>query len=184
MVTNSPCGHLAPQLASARASGGGSTGCASAAARYLRTSCLRAAPTRRADFMAWMCSGVVPQQPPTSRTPTSTKLPGVLGHVLRRAEINVASFHRARHAGVGLRRERRGGHRAHPLHARPAWRPGRRCSCSRPRRRPRPQSADRSARALEPSRQLPSSSMVTCATTGRFGFTSRAARIAWCSSSR
>ena len=36
---------------------------------------------------------------------------------------------------------------------------------------------------VEPSRQLPSSSMVTWATTGILGFTSRAARIAWCSSS-
>ena len=45
-------------------------------AGHLRSarSCARASPTRRADFITRMCSGVVPQHPPTRRTPAATNL--------------------------------------------------------------------------------------------------------------
>ena len=48
-----------------------------------------------------------------------------------------------------------------------------------------PQSANFAAKfsGFDPSRQFESSSTVTDATTGSFGFTSRAASMAWCSSS-
>ena len=38
---------------------------------------------------------------------------GIFRHVLGRAEINISPFHRARHAGIGLRRERGRSHGAH-----------------------------------------------------------------------
>src|SRR5450755_462795 len=40
---------------------------------------------------------------------------GIAGHVFRRAQVDVASFNRARHTGVGLRGERQGSHGTHAL---------------------------------------------------------------------
>src|SRR5208283_3474500 len=53
----------------------------------------------------------------TDQTHTDVDEPArVLRHVLRRAEIDIAALDGARHSGVRLRRERRGGHGAHALH--------------------------------------------------------------------
>ncbi len=41
---------------------------------WLGLALARASPTRKADFMTRMCSGVVPQHPPTRRTPAATNL--------------------------------------------------------------------------------------------------------------
>ena len=52
-----------------------------------------------------MCSGVVPQQPPTRRTPRCDEPARVGRHVLRRRQVDVAAFDVTRRAGVGLRRQ-------------------------------------------------------------------------------
>ena len=70
-----------------------------------------AAPPRRfhswprASRIAEMCSGVVPQQPPTMFAPASTSLRRVLGEVLRRRGVDEAAVEEARQAGVRHRGE-------------------------------------------------------------------------------
>src|SRR5579862_5403781 len=71
MVTNLPLAILRPSLERSL-NGGGSTGLDSVVLVTLYDD-ERAAPTRRNSFMAWICSGVVPQQPPIRRTPLLTK---------------------------------------------------------------------------------------------------------------
>ena len=62
-----------------------------------------------------MCSGVVPQQPPITRTPACRKRRDILRHVLRRAEIDIAAFDGCRQPGIGHRAQRLGGERKHLL---------------------------------------------------------------------
>ena len=79
--------------------------------RVYRGSCLpQDATSSRGCVPAWFRSIRRPGNP------DSDKLPGVAGHVLGRTQIDVASFHRARHTGVGLRRKRNCRYGAHPLH--------------------------------------------------------------------
>ena len=66
-----------------------------------------ASMARTAPAIRLMCSGVVPQQPPTKRTPFRISRAGVLRHVLGRRHVHRAAVHLAREAGVRLRRERR-----------------------------------------------------------------------------
>ncbi len=62
-----------------------------------------------------MCCGVVPQHPPTKRRARLHKLPREARHVLRRSQIDAAALDDLRRPGVGHRRQRQPGHRAHPL---------------------------------------------------------------------
>ena len=62
-----------------------------------------------------MCSGVVPQHPPTMRTPAHSMPPRVLRHVFRRTQIEVAALHAHRHARVGHGADRLGSERHHAL---------------------------------------------------------------------
>ena len=53
-----------------------------------------------------ICSGVVPQQPPTADAPRSTKRLAYVGQVFGRAEVDAAVIDFLGHAGVGLHDQR------------------------------------------------------------------------------
>ena len=76
--------------------------------------------TERTRFLMW--SGVVPQQPPTTDHAGRDEPAGVGGHVLGRAEVDVAALDERGRAGVGHGRDLRGGRRrGHALARSRAW---------------------------------------------------------------
>ena len=75
-----------------------------------------------------MCSGVVPQQPPTRRTPLAMKRRAYDAMYSGEHEIDVAAFDVARLAGVRLRRQPRVGDAAPAARSSRASARGRRCS--------------------------------------------------------
>ena len=103
--------------------------------------------------------------------------PRVRRHVVRRAEIEIAALDVARLAGVGLRRELLVRDAPPSARASRASRPDRRCSSGRRRPRRAASSAGTNVSGAAPSRLLPSSSVVICATIGR-SHRLRTARIA------
>ena len=130
--------------------------------------CREPRPRASADFITRMCSGVVPQHPPTSAHARRDKLARITRHVLRRAEINISALDRARHAGIRLRGQRQGSQRTHALHGVQHCHRTDAAIAADDVRAPLFQPWGKGFR-VEPSRQLPSSSMVTCATRGIFG---------------
>ncbi len=167
MVTNSPAAILRPSCERS-ASGGyldrlglghGDAACRRPYARHRSAS---------SDFMHVNVVGRGAAATADEANADIDELLGVTRHVLRRAEIDIASLDRARHAGVGLRRKRGSGHGAHALQC-----------IEHGHRTDAAVAADDVGAPFfqlrtvvlgaEPSRQLPSSSMVTWATTGRCG---------------
>src|ERR1700691_6741876 len=75
MVTNSPCAHFAPRGdRSSRDCAGAGLGGAAPPTTWAEATLPLASPTRRADFITRMWSGVVPQHPPTILAPAATNL--------------------------------------------------------------------------------------------------------------
>src|SRR5882724_8490276 len=72
IVANSPVASFLP---SRERFSNGTVGSATGSSPFLTFApavLARAPPTRRADFISLICSGVVPQQPPTRFTPAAT----------------------------------------------------------------------------------------------------------------
>ncbi len=113
MVTNSPSAILRPICERSR-SGGTSTGWALGGASGFRA-VVPAGYRSQERLHDVDVVGRGTTAPADQAHPNIHKPSGVLGHVLRRAEIDVATFHRARHAGVRLSRQRCGGDGTHPL---------------------------------------------------------------------
>ena len=87
-----------------------------------------------------MCSGVVPQQPPTPDTPRLDEPLGVFGQILGRAEVDPPVLDFLGDAGVGLDHQRQRGDADRPLDGARAGRRAR-CRSSCPRRPAAAQSA-------------------------------------------
>ena len=105
--------------------------------------------TERTRFLMW--AGVVPQQPPTTVTPARDEAPRVGGHVLGRAEVDVAAVHEGGRARVGHGRELRARAPPRPCAGRsPASAAGPGCSWRRPRRRPSPRGSRTTSSGVSP----------------------------------
>ena len=154
-------------------------------AASVRPGCVAAALLARAIARRWQTSwrgygsALVPQQPPTNCTPALMNLRAKLAMYSGEAEVDIAAFDRARHAGVGHGDQRQSSWRARMRSMALSTVAGPGCNCSRWRRRPTRSVGPRLSRAW-PSRQLASSSTVTMTRTAgrapRLGLRSRAAR--------
>src|SRR5260370_15602072 len=77
MVTNSPLAIFAPRRERCSSAGTATSVCLAASVTTWKPLPL-AEPTRSADFIDLICSGVVPQHPPTTCAPAATSLRALL----------------------------------------------------------------------------------------------------------
>ncbi len=69
-----------------------------------------------ASEIAWIWSGVVPQQPPIKAIPTARKRRAYSRHIRWAGQIDIAPFDDLRETGIGLTGKTNSGHPGHPLH--------------------------------------------------------------------